>query len=822
MTSPRVRSGVGAAALLVLAACGGGTFGGRGAGAGGAATARARPTLATHPAPTALLRVHGAGALALPRAVEGAVHLALFVDAGWRDATPPQLATATARLAAARSSGVVARVEPDLTEWTVACTRARLDACIARLASVLALRESIAEEEVAARRAVVDARLLALADEGRTADSLAFAALWAQPEAGAFGAVENDGDVDGATIAGFAAAHYGPSRALFVAAGDVDATVLRDALERALAAAPEATATRRAAVQLPPGDVPAVRVRVGETDAVSVVLHVHDAGLARAIAARARASEPDDPEQPTAFALRDGGAVHGRRTVRRGGADVLARQAAATVARLETARREVTRTSAAARPDALDALARAHGRAFATGDAWPDAGDDAPGTRPPDAAMRLGVGVVVRGARRRPLRGPDPDATLGRETETRVRDAVSAVERALAEADEVSGGEATLANGARLATQRMPGAAARALAVRFAADHGAEPAAWHGRAALAAEALGVACRERAAQAGVTVQPRATRGSFGLLATGPSDDALLVLLDCVLHASPDESAIDEARRRRIDALSPVSAPELHTRALAARALTPSTPALLAPAGSAEGVAAAPAAELHALLDAARRGARTRVVWAGDGEAPARAIARRLAVLEPGSVDTATVPGAASVDPVLAATWRGGGLRAVVALRAVTADTNATPAHAEGTARAFAHALAAQLGEAPGLRAVTADGAALAAHDVGVWVALDLDETALEALPATMEHALTALTTTSAGRAAVTAAEAWLADSHAFALAVPAEVADRHAEALVAGLDPTPARTAGPPPSRVVDALAAAPWRVVVARPSRPAR
>jgi hypothetical protein len=823
MTWRPLHAWLGGAVLLVVAGCGGAAVGGRPSEEGAAATARAGPTVGPPPAPATLFRVQGARALALPRAVEGVVHLALFVDAGWRDATPPQLATVAARVAAARGAGVTARVEPDLTEWALTCPRAEIDACVARLAAVLALRDIREADTVRARRAVLDARRLALSDEARTADALAFAALWDTPEAGAFGTDEDDDAVDESALAQFAAAHYGPSRALVVAAGDTDATALESALERALAGAPQATATRREGTALRAADDnESVRVRVGETEAVSVVLQVADAGLARAIAARVESENADEGEDVSATPLREGGAVRLHWTERRNDLDALARRAADSVARLDAARHEVAHANAGTVPDALDALSRAHGRAFATGDHWPGTGVATVGTSTLDTATRIGIGVIVRGARRRSVRGRDPDEALAREAETRLRTALEGARRARVEADGVAGERAILANGARLAAQRLPGASTRALAVRFGVDHGAEQASRAGRAALAAETLAETCRERAAQRGASLHARTSAGSFGLLMTAPNDDALLALLRCALRATPDDRHLDAARRRRIDAVSPASSPAHHARALAARALAPDAPALIAPEASADDAAAVPSAEVYALLDEARRGARTGVVWVGDGQPPMPAIARRLALLEPGTPHTSTAPGAAHRDDVLAAPWRGPGLRAVVALRATPPGGDATRADAARTARAFAETLATRLGEAPGLHPVASDGAALGADDVAAWVALDLDEAALEALPATLRGALAALATSTPGRDAVAAAFARLAAVHALARAVPSAAADRCAEALIAGSDAAPGHAPEPPLARVVDALAAAPWRVVVARPSRPVR
>ncbi len=792
-----------------------------------AAARRVAPTAA--PPPT-LVRVAGAGTLALPRATPDAVHLALFVDAGWRDATPPQLATATAWLAAARSPGVTARVEPDLVAWSVDCPRSRLSACTDQLAGMLALREADEDELVAVRRALVEARRRARTDEARTADGLAVAALLDVPQAGAFGEADDDARVDADAVARFAGQHLGPARALFVAAGDVDAATLAAAVETALAGVPDAAATRRGS--MPPAarrsGAPPVRVVVGESEVVSVALRVDDAGRARAIAAQIAAEGTAPDATVRAFALRGGGVVLLRQAGRRRGADGAARWAAHTAAGLEMVRREVVDAAPAPVPDALDALVRAHGRAFATGDTWPGMAQGRHASEMPEDTHAIAAGVVVRGERTRRLRGPDPDDALAHDVESSMVAAIDARLGALDDADDATGDGTPLRNGARLVVQALPGAGERALAVRFAAELSAEHAGVLGRAGLTAEALAVACRVQLGRGGAALQAVVGAGSWGVLATARNDDALVHALRCVLDALPDDAAIDEARRRRVASLAPANAPALHARALAARALVPATPGLLAPEGTAESAASVPASEVRSLLARSRVGARAHVVWAGDGGAGGQAaqVARRLAGLDGGAPCAPPTHGDAAMEDVLAAEGPGPGVRAVIALRAAAPRAP----HAQGDtppddgldAQAFALSVATLLGEAPGVRVLAADGARVGPTDVAAWIALSLDESALAALAVTTRQALAVLDADPLGTDAVRRTRDQLAALDAASRAQPAIVADRLARASAEGVDATHAAGDDASLVRVVDALAAARLHVVVARPARPDR
>ena len=776
-------------------------------------------------------RAGGAATLAVPRATDGAVTLALFVDAGSRDATPPQLATAVAWLASARTEGVRVRVEPDGTEWSVSCTPERLLECAAQLAGVLATREVDEGELLRVRGAIVDARRRALTDDVRTADHLALSGVLGDAGAGAFGRVEDDAQLSAANVARFAAAHYGPSRALFVAAGDVDGAKLRAAVAAALASAPAASAARGERAELPAGAradtgpsaqaAEPVRVTVSESDAVSVAVRVGSARRAHAIAARMNAQR----YAALGFAVRGAAIGFGVR----GHGVVLARRSgdarnfggvgawvAQLVAALETARRETDdEADAPTPPDALDALARSYGSAFVVGD-----------THATDASAdsAIAVGMVVRGGRAPSVRVPDPDAALARETTTAATRARAA---ALASADPAMRGSVTsrsasvaLANGARIEVRALPGASVRALAVRFAADAAGEPSGVLGRAALAAESLVAACAQGAQHDDTSLQPLVDARSFGFVATAHEEAALLRALHCALEVSPDDAAIEDARHVLVASLDVRVDPIAHAQSLAARALAPETPAVIAPRGDADRVGSVPVGEIRAMLVGARRGARIAVALAGDVDVSASSarLGRRLAALDAGALTAPQRVAAAAIEDVVAATWRGPGVRVVVTLRAEPAELRGADAAGTATAidaRAAALALGEQLSAAAGTRFVAASGE-LGAAGAFAWVALDVDEDALAALPSTVRRATTLLGSGAVGDAAVRRVRARLAERHAEALAAPALVASALAAARIDGASTVLAPGSDTALGRVVDALMSARVRYVIAR------
>ncbi len=81
----------------------------------------------------------GAQIVFLPRATDGRLWLSLWIDAGARDADPPQLATVAA-WTAARGASLEARVLPDGIEVSRPCARDELEECVRSLGEVVRAR----------------------------------------------------------------------------------------------------------------------------------------------------------------------------------------------------------------------------------------------------------------------------------------------------------------------------------------------------------------------------------------------------------------------------------------------------------------------------------------------------------------------------------------------------------------------------------------------------------------------------------------------------------------------------------------------------------
>ena len=102
-------------------------------------------TAVPHNPPVNLGILRGAGSASvavLPRPGGELVRLSLWIDAGSRDANPPQVATLAAWLAAdASGSRVTAHVEPEGTELGMWCRKTELVRCLDALRRALALRK---------------------------------------------------------------------------------------------------------------------------------------------------------------------------------------------------------------------------------------------------------------------------------------------------------------------------------------------------------------------------------------------------------------------------------------------------------------------------------------------------------------------------------------------------------------------------------------------------------------------------------------------------------------------------------------------------------
>ena len=703
----------------------------------------------------AMAEVRGARVVMLRRPTPGHVHVALWLDAGARDASPPQLATIAAWVAAARAGDdVQARVLPDGTSFEVSCETATIGSCVAALGRVIATRDAT-EEEVSRLRVRLGAvRRRAASDDARLAEALALAALLGDGAAGfaPLGAAEDDEAVGARAVSAFLGAHYGPRRAMLIGAGDARPEALTDAVSSALGAsvpAGEARATRTLAGADGTRTEARARAAVGSTSVAAIAIAA--SGIQRAaVIAHAIAGSDIGARLET-----EGPLVHAFEV--RGGALVLAhvaheeidRAAVELAVATQTAMAEETRARTLALDDDAVTAARAIGlRWVATGDAAAlalstldaDASDTSPGTDEPANAGALALGVLIAGGRADSDEA-DPDRAA-RERATAIAD--SALEAARAAAQPASRGEVSdhaasvvTANGARIDVRRRSEDARAAVAMRFAGGAASDPPSVHGRAALLAVLAAETCpalgpggaAERAAAVGATIAPRVDARSWGLVVEAPAShwrEALDLATRCALAVTPSRTDVERARILLLDRLDGGAV----LAAWAARSLAPDAPGGIAPLGGLDAVRETSVASVRRAWREAATGARISVAIVGDvpvDDAVARA-ARRVARLEAGTavgrtpeVEVAQPDGPLAEDypgpsPRVVATWRAG----------------AGAARNADAARVLADVLAVRLGSAHGLRTVWADGGVDAR---GAWaaVALDASEAALADLP-----------------------------------------------------------------------------------------
>lgn len=661
-----------------------------------ARTHTARPTL-----PDIVERPGGPDLAVLARSTN-AVRLSLWVDAGSRDADPPQVATLAAWTAAeAAGPEVTAWVTPDATEFSTPCTRAELPVCAARLARGLAQRQVDAEAFQRARLRLEAGRRLAIArDPGRAVDRLALAALLGDAAARGFvplGDAADDATATTDLVAAFLAAHFGPTRALVVAAGDVDLPLVEDAVRRGFAGLPAARAARsaRASDALAGG----VRVDADDENYVAVALSAKDesAALAAVTALGRVLGRPPTsaPVRAHVFVVR-GGALAVARVAR----DVDPARVDAVVAeavRQHTEAIDATREPNAPSPRATDGDLRALSRRAAL--AW-SARDE------PTLAPAIGIGVLVAADRDSGASGAR-DATALREQTTQRLESIwrDATEQTHSEPQTQIGDARAmlrLPNGARVETAWRTGSSV-AIAVRLSPGAGEDPPLAHGRAATLATLVAQCARRE----GDALAPHVDAGSWGVSLVAPSADwkpALDRVLDCALAPSFEPTDIVAARRALRRRIGDGDTPRA-LRAEVARRVAPASPGVVAPWGGPAGVAGAADADIEHAWNRSALGAR--IVLALVGEFPMRPAidhaARRLSLLQTGNPAPApaakAAPPTASDDPTSVPT---GPQRVVVTWRDDGAPHDATGAWA------FAAALRAVLASVRGIEVRAHDG------------------------------------------------------------------------------------------------------------------
>ena len=624
------------AAVLLLAGCGSST--------------PARPT--QH---AAVVRVGQGPAVALAGGTpsDGATQLALYVDAGSRDGEAPYAAAIAAQLLAERvGRGARAQAFPDGIEVVTVCDDG-LRACAVRLARGLALRAPSDSAIARVLAALRDRERAARAsDPGRGADDLAVRALW-PGEAARFlpldlGAAASNKATFGAVRALVADA-FGPSRALVAASGPITFDALAEAVRAAFGKAP-AAARARDARELPAAEnAAALATGVDAGSALSFALRTSDVALATRAATALR-------DELLRSKLARGASGHASSL--RGGALAIVRvePVSKDVAELVAhagyivERMRIEGLGAAPLPLPRDepiAMLRRLGVPFVAG-----AAQDATGT-----SIELGVGVLVGGARADRVAEKDPDAALRESERARLTEALrGGAALARPELDGELGEQAvtaTLRNHSRVAVQALP-ADQVAIAVRLGEGAASDPPAQHGRAALLAYAMTVACAGRSPAAlraelaalGATLEPAVSASSLGIDVRAPAAHAgaaIALAVECALAPSLARGDVTRARlllRERLgfsrrDTVLPRGGGELRAR-VARHLSNKRAPGAIAPWGEMSTLASVDERALAELLARALRGPNIAVAITGalanlDAEAAAQVAARRLSKL-----------------------------------------------------------------------------------------------------------------------------------------------------------------------------------------------
>lgn len=694
------------------------------------------PPVVETPAQLSAVRPTSAGprVAALARPTPQVVWLAMWIDAGARDAKVPQVATLAADLAARAANDSVPLALPDGIAIAKLCWRDELTGCLKDLRRGLSLR---APSHIAVRRArlrLLQARRRALARQpsrlvrGAALEALLGSARGFLP----LGRGADDHRATAGAVASFLRSHFGVRRTLIVGAGDIDGAALADAVQRVFASGPRAKAT------FVPRSLPAPTE--GSSD-VAVV--VGDRGRLSVAAALPRGARGRYEARRLHAALADASAVTSQQLVLetlpvRGGLLAFVDGPAGDMGQL--ARRVALYEQEPQRSRANPGRFRdrhpwegggsLRDTATRLGARWCARGRH----RPPE---RLAIGIQVRGGRADETDSDDPDQRLRAETHVRVAQALTKARAPVSWSDltrnrgHISG---RLDNGVQIEVHRRTTSAA-AIAIRFGMGAASDPSNAHGRAALLAEVAARHCDGMDADAlavtlrrmGANLSARVEAGSWGLLLEMPRHQVragIDLLLQCALTPTLDRQYVTDTRaamRGRFLAEEPQSA----LWAGAGQLLSPGAPGWVAPAGGRASLPGIDTRALAALRAASVRGQTTAIAIVADLDLDelASLAARRLRHLKAGSPRSAerVRPAATAPDPE-----RRPFHRAVVGWRA-----NAGPGGAAG-ARALAELARAMLANLPGARVVWSGGDA-DAH--GSWAALGL-----QVLP---EHSLTVL-------------------------------------------------------------------------------
>lgn len=649
----------------------------------------------------------------LPRATPGVVQLLLYVDAGSRDAHTPQTATLSAWLAVqSGGASIEPTVFPDASEFALACTPAELNKCVEQLARVLATRTPPEDALQQARVRLRDGQRRALAhDPLQTIDALSLQALLGPPALGFFPLGAPDSDVIAAAddVRRFLADHYGPTRTLLVAAGDVDPALVRQAVTDGFARAPRAAAVRGMRDTALP-DAPRLNVSFDDQGAIGLAIAAQDLaalqGVVHELTQSLARAEPRIELLGSAFAVRSGALA------------MLRARASDPEVALERATRELARLMReppAARPRALasdDLLSGARQVGL-------EYGAESPVRLP---GLQFGAALLLAAG---PDAGPLAQNEQLNAQAARMEHAQTMFERALSGAAARTRGDidqyvasVTTDNGAHVDIQFTQGADV-AIALRVGVGAERDSPLLHGQAALLSMLTTTACagmgpelvRTRFADLGATLEPRVDGESYGVLVRVPKDhwqSALDLALRCMRSPSREpyhliEAALQlQARLRKHNGA-------LVLRARAGTIVAPRAPGAMSPWGDPERVPNLTPRDLEQALQAAQQGERWAVAVVGpvDVQQALQLCARRLADLTSGTAPQKAAPRYSEPSAVLPSepprSRDGSGAKLIAVW-----TTRGAYHHAFG-ARLFARALSALLSAVPGVEPLWHDGA-----------------------------------------------------------------------------------------------------------------
>lgn len=653
----------------------------------------------------------GARIATLPRDTPGVVQLFLYVDAGSRDAGLPQTATLSAWLAAESGGpGIEATVFPDVTEFALACTPDALSSCVERLGRTLATRTPSENALGEARLRLRDGQRRALAHEPLLpVDMLALQAVLGPSALGYFPLGAPDSDVIAAAndVPHFLADHYGPTRVLLVAAGDVEPSVVHRAVTDGFAQLPRAGAARAVRV-LNVAETPRLNVSFDDQGALGLALIGRDEASVEAVvhdlSQRLTHAEPRIELFGSVFPVRAGALA------------LLHAHSSDPELALERATRELARLLREppnAPPQALGgddllSVARQLGLAYGAEST----------VQEPD--LRFGAALLLAA-------GPDAGPLAQTEQEStqsaRREHAQTQFERTLSGADAHTRGDVdqyvasvVADSGAHIDVQFTQGSDV-AIALRVGIGAERDSPLLHGQAALLSTLTVTACagmgpelvRARFNDLGATIEPRVDGESYGVLVRVPKDHwpaALDLALRCMRAPSRDPHYLIEAGLQLQARLRKQNG-ALWLRARAGSIVAPRAPGALSPWGDPERVPNLTPRDIELALQGAQLGERWAVGVVGpvDVQAAMQLCARRLADLTPGSPPKAarySEPAAVlPSEPPRSRDGSGAKLIAVWTARGAYHDAFG--------ARLFARALSALLSAVPGVEPLWHDGA-----------------------------------------------------------------------------------------------------------------